>query len=407
MAMETIPIDDPSPRAFAYPAFRRYYFAAVCSTNGGWISRILISWLAWDMTHSASYVGAVASASLLPVAITGPFFGAITDRMSIRTAYLRVAAGLLAVPLMLLALLALNLLTPTILFCFSLILGTIMAAYHPVRQSLGPRLVDRPAIGSVVALGALNFNIGRLLAPAVGGVLIARFGTVPTAIFGVLLVLPNALVAPTLRPREEARDGPRTSLSADLAEGFRIVWSRWPLRRSILLTISALGLARGVTEILALVADGMFGRGAPGLGLLTSAVGAGALCAAIFQVLAGQRLLRLRALRQAIIWVGFAGILGLVYAPGFEMTLLPAAMIGFTSTYVGVSLQIGIQARLEDELRGRVMSIWMLSNTLSISVFAFTISALTDWIGMPYATTIFVVLSALAVTAITLRPVGD
>ena len=54
----------------------------------------------------------------------------------------------------------------------ALLFGIVISAYHPVRQSLGPRLVEPPQISSVVALAALNFNVGRVISPAIGGVLI-------------------------------------------------------------------------------------------------------------------------------------------------------------------------------------------------------------------------------------------
>jgi MFS family permease len=395
-----------SARALSYPAFRRYYIGAICGTNGGWVTRILLSWLAWDLTGSPTFVGVIAATSLLPVAVFGPVFGALIDRMSTRRAFQRVSLALLGIPILLSALLAAGVLTPVPLFLVALLFGTIMSAYHPVRQSLGPRLVERPAIGSVVALAALNFNIGRLLAPALGGVMIAEVGTLATSFVGVALAIPNALIAPTLRPREGDHSR-RGRLADDLKQGFAVAWARWPIRRSILLAVAALGLIRGTSEILALVADGLFERGATGLGLLTSAVGGGALVAAIFQVVAGNRFVRNRGLRFAIIAAGFAGVLGLVYAPAFEWTLVPAALIGFSSTFVGVSLQIGVQSRLEDELRGRVMSIWMLAMTASTSFMAFAISAVTEWVGMPMATTIFVAICAVATVAIWMRPVGD
>ncbi|WP_298495142.1 MFS transporter [uncultured Maritimibacter sp.] len=397
------PVTDPSPRALAYPAFRRYYIGAVCGTNGGWITRILLSWLAWDLTRSATFVGVIAMTSLLPVAFFGPIFGAIVDRMSIRVAMARVAMFLVTIPAILLVLVWAGVLTPLTLFLLAATFGTVMSAYHPIRQSLGPRLVEPPAIGSVVALGALNFNVGRLFAPAVGGAMIGAWGVIPAAVLGVLMALPNALIARTLEPREHgvrAEGGFR----ADLAEGFRVVWQRWPIRRSILLAVAALGLIRGIAEILTLVADGQFGMGARGLGLLTSAVGGGALVAAVFQIFAGERLLRQRGLRFAVIAVGFAGVLGMAHAPNFAFAMVAATLVGFTSTYVGVSLQIGLQARLEDELRGRVMSIWMLANTAATALAAFALSGLTDWIGLPLGTTYVTIACGIAVTLLWLWP---
>lgn len=398
--------EEASARAFAYPAFRRYYVGAVTGTNGGWITRILLSWLAWDLTHSPTFVGIIAASSLLPVAIIGPFFGTLADRMSVRVAYRRVTAALLAVPILIATLLWLGWLTPIPLFAVALCFGTVMSAYHPVRQSLGPRLVERPAIGAVVALGALNFNIGRLLAPALGGMMISEFGTFATSLVGIALAIPNAVIAPTLSPREGDHSGHGRMID-DLKQGFAVAWSRWPIRRSILLVVAVMGLTRGFSEILALVADGIFERGATGFGLLTSVVGGGALVAALFQVVAGNQLVRKRSLRFAIMWVGFASALAIVHAPSFEIALIPAATLGFASTYVGVSLQIGVQARLEDEYRGRVMSIWMLAGTASTSALAFAISTVTEWLGMPVATTIFVALCAIATLLIWTRPVAD
>lgn len=405
--MTDIPdIPDASERALSYPQFRRFYVGAVSGTNGGWVSRILMSWLAWDLTHSATFVGVIAATTLLPVAIFGPFFGAVIDRMSTRLAFRRVAFAMMGAPALLITLMLLDVLTAPALFFVSLTFGTVMSCYHPVRQSLGPRLVERPAIGSVVALSALNFNIGRLLAPALGGMLIAEFGTLPAACLALVMTIPNVVIAPTLIPREGDHSGHGRMID-DLSEGFRVVWQRWPIRRSILLAVASLGILRGFPEIMAVLADGVFERGAAGLGLLTSCVGGGALIAAVFQVVAGNRLVRHRLLRFALIWVGFAGILGTAFAPSFNWALPPAAAIGFASTYVGVSLQIGVQARLEDELRGRVMSIWMLANTGSTAALAFLLSAFTEWQSIGFAVVTLLTLCAVATLAIWMRPVGD
>lgn len=392
-----------SEHAFAYPAFRLYYVGAVLGTNGGWIIRILLSWLAWDLTRSPVFVGVIASASLLPVAFIGPIFGAIVDRMSIKKAYIRVTLSLQIVPITLFALIAFDALNASILLIIAVLFGVIMSAYHPARQSLGPRLVGRAAIGSVVALSSLNFNIGRLLAPAVGGILISSHGVLPTAALGIILAIPNMFVAPFLKPREDERTNQTGSLAQNLAQGFRVVWSRWTIRRSILLTVCGLGLLRGMAEILAIVADGVFDRGAQGLGLMTSALGFGALFAAFGQIFFGTRFFRRMNVRVIAITLGFIGVLALVYGPNFNVALFGATLMGFASTFVGVSLQVGVQARLEDELRGRVMSIWFLSNTLSTALVAFLISGLSGWIGLPWAVSLTLVASSVAVIAILLR----
>ncbi|MDQ2090524.1 MFS transporter [Marimonas arenosa] len=385
--------------ALANPAFRRYFVGAVAGVNGNWIFRVLLSWLAWDLTGSASFVGLVAALSLAPVAFTAPFFGALTDRTPILVAYRWVSIGLLACPAALLALMLAGVLTPSGLLGIALLFGTVISAYHPVRQSLGPRLVDQPQIGSVVALAALNFNVGRVISPAIGGFLIAQLGTIPTAAISTALFLPNLIIGPTLKPRAVPPKAERSSFLTDLAEGLRAAWSRLPVRYSLLLTVAAMGPIRGVTEILALIADGRFQRGAEGLGLLTSAVGAGALIAAVFQVVAGARLAGMAATRFTVIAVGFTATAALTLAPSFPLAFALAPIVGFAGTYVGVSLQIGIQTDLEDELRGRIMSLWMVSITLSTSALAFTISALSEVFGLG-PTTLAVILLAGSTVAL-------
>ncbi|WP_137702620.1 MFS transporter [Marimonas lutisalis] len=393
--------------AFSHAGFRRYFIGAVAGVNANWIFRVLLAWLAWDLTGSPSFVGLIAAASLAPVALTAPFFGALTDRLPILVAYRWVSLGLVICPSALLALMAADMLSPAAILGIALLFGTIISAYHPVRQSLGPRLVDPPLIGSVVALAALNFNMGRIISPAIGGFLIGQFGTIPTAALSVALFLPNLVIGPTLRPREVAQTGPRQSYLADLAEGLRQGWARWPIRRSLMLTVAALGPIRAITEILALIADGRFGRGAEGLGLLTSAVGAGALLAALFQVAAGARLARLPAVRFGVIALGFLATAALVLAPSFIMAMVMAPVVGFAGTYVGVSLQIGIQARLEDELRGRIMSLWMVSITLSTSALSFAISAISEVFGLGPTTLAVLVVSSAAVLWLALNPPTD
>ncbi|WP_322867683.1 MFS transporter [Aquicoccus sp. G2-2] len=389
--------------ALSNPRFRIYYLGAIAGVNGNWIFRVLLSWLAWDVTHDPSFVGLIAASSLAPVALTTPFFGALADRMDILKAYRIVLFGMLVAPSSLLLLMYSGHLAALPLLGIAITFGVMLSAYQPVRQSLGPRLVDPPEISSVIALGSLNFNVGRLLSPAIGGVLIGEYGTMTAAIVSISLFLPALVIAPLLRPRERALKIAPTSYLTDLREGIRVGWQEIPVRRSLLLTVLALGPVRAVTEILALIADGSFERGATGLGLLTSGVGAGALLAALFLVAAGPRLARMRTLRYGIIAMGFAATIALSLAPTFPLAIAAAIPMGFTGTYVGVSLQIGMQARLADELRGRIMSLWLLSVTLSTSALSLTISALSEWAGIGGAVTTVIVIAAVLVTFVVLR----
>lgn len=371
-----------SQNALRDPKFRQYFTGAVCAVNATWMFRVLLSWSAWDTTHSASFVGIIAALSLLPIAITGPIFGALADRSNIATAYFKVSVGMVCCTLFFLVLSLAGALVPLVLVGVALVFGLILSAHHPVRQSLGPRLVGPSMVGSVVALSALNFNVGRLVSPMIGGVLIATVGQTSTAAIAVVLFLPSVMIARTLTPREKPAKATGSGFLSDLREGFRLAWERWPIRRSLLLSVFALGPVRAISELFALIADGKFEQGAQGFGLLTSALGLGALFAALIQVWLGQGLTRNHTLRYAVIFVGFMTSCVTAFAPNFTTAVAAAPIVGFCGTFVGVSLQIGLQARLEDDLRGRIMSLWMLATTLSTSVLAIVMSALSEVYGL-------------------------
>lgn len=384
-----------SETALSVPMFRRYYAGAVAGVNGMWIFRVLMSWLAWDLTGDAAFVGLVAAASLLPVAVAGPVMGAVTDRSDIRRAFRMVSAGLIVCPVLLLAALGLRVLSPPILLGLALVFGIVVALYHPVRQSIGPRLVEPPLIGSVVALSALNFNLGRTIAPALGGVLIARAGVEAAAVISVLMFLPNLVLVGGLLPRQAAPRAP-TALWADFRDGLRHALGPGPIRGVLILSVAGLGPVRAVMELLALIADGQFQRGAEGLGLLTSAVGGGALVAALLQVVAGTRLVASDAMRRAVLALGFSGALGLTWAPAFWMAFAGAAVAGFCGTYVAVGLQIRLQSGLDDALRGRIMSLWMLAVTLSTSLMALVLSVASGIWGLDWSALVLLLVCAVA-----------
>lgn len=180
--------------ALRSPEFRLYFFGAVANVNALWISRIVIGWLAWDLTHSAQFVGIVAACSLLPTLFGGPFFGVLVDRSDIKRAAYATNLAMIACIAVLLALQIAGHVATFSLILISLAIGTVTAAHHPVRLSLAPRLVKAEDVSSVVALSALNFNLARLISPAIGGVLIDLTGTTTALLVTLVLFLPNLAV---------------------------------------------------------------------------------------------------------------------------------------------------------------------------------------------------------------------
>jgi MFS family permease len=169
-----------------------------------------------------------------------------------------------------------------------------------------------------------------------------------------------------------------------MAEGLRYIRQRSVIL-IVLVTTTVFSITiRGVLEVLPIIADGSFKLGAVGLGQLGSAVGGGALCSALYKALGWQQISRnaLSLGNMSIAIIGLMAVAVLGTTQIWYMALLCAALLGATGTYFGVTMQSMIQWDLPDNMRGRVMSIWVVVGLGSTALGAFLIGTLANLIGI-------------------------
>lgn len=347
--------------ALRYSQFRWYLLGAACSVNALWIQRVVLGWLAWAETGSAAFVGLVAAFTLAPTFFSGPFFGVLVDRGNVvRAGYYAYGTMILANAGLLACYLA-GMLGPVALSVFAVVIGFISSAHHPVRMSLGPRLVSPEHVGSVVALMALNFNAARTIAPALGGLVIDRLGVGAALWFTVAVLAPPVVIVLRLRPREMEAPAPGEGFLTSMRRGFSHVRHDLLVLKLMLLTAVFSFAGRAFLEILPVIADGVYGRGAAGLGLLASSAGAGALVAALAKAtLRNRDGAGIPPSAVVVAIVGFAAVGGMGLGPDWNTALALVAVAGFAGTFAGVALQSVLQNGLPDNMRGRVMSIWVV-----------------------------------------------
>lgn len=362
--------------AFSDGQFRRFFLGVFFAVQAIWIQRVTLAWLAWEVTGSAAFVGLVAALGLLPTLVMGPVFGVWADRVDIRRASIVTNGGMAAI----LALFAVTL--PLVgalgVALASLAVGLMSAAHHPVRMSLGPRLVPQPLVQHVVAVTALNFNLARLAAPVAAGWLIAGAGASTALWVAVACYVPMLAVLPGLHPRD-LPPRPRVSVLSDLRDGIRYAAARPLIRQALLLTLLFAAVVRGALELLPVLADGAFERGATGLGMLTSAAGVGAFAAALFKA-SGVGAVGARIPRAVYVacLVGSVAVVAMGASPVWPLALAAVCVAGFCATWCGVSLQSAIQSELDDAYRGRVMSLWTVVGFGTVAIGAGAIGALAE-----------------------------
>ena len=269
----------------------------------------------------------------------------------------------------------------------SFLSGLVTSAHNPVRLSLAPRLVDRTSVASVVSIVAINFNLARLTGPAIGGWLIASWGISTALLVQTGFYLPFIFAISLLHPRERSSSIINNEpFIAALQNGVKYALANTLIRQAFLVTALYAFLIRGTLEILPVIADGVFSRGATGLGLLTSSAGFGALIAGVIKAFTPSQTVRKLpkfALASTLLGIGLMPLVGL--SNSWNLTLLCIFYIGFSGTLAGISVQTAIQIDLDDDFRGRVMSLWTMVSIGATATGAIILGGLADHIGVSLA----------------------
>ena len=373
------------------PSFRLYLFGSFIALNGLWIQRIIIGWLAWEISNSPFYVGIAAFLSLAPTIFSGPIFGVLIDRANIKVAFFLSYSAMILCSSILFFLILTDLLTIKSLLLICLFIGIIASAAHPIRMSLAPRLIDESQVPSLVALTAVNFNTSRLIGPAIGGFLIQYLGASGTILISIFTYLPVMGFIMFVKPRDLISDDKNRSLIFDFFEGIKLIFSNSVIKFSIVLSGLTAFVGRGVLETLPLISEGVFNQGPTGLGLITATAGAGALFSSIAKALGKAEISGTNISNSTLFAALTIPIVVLLigYANSFLISLFLIFILGFLATTIGISIQSKIQLELKDVFRGRVMSIWIMINMGSAAFGSIIFGLVSDYLSIQMSHTVF------------------
>lgn len=373
-------------RALRHRDYRLYYFGQGLSLIGSWMQTTALAWLAYNLTGQSSWTAAVAIGMILPTAILAPLAGILADRVPKRGLVLasQTAFGLQATALAFYTSAG----SPTAwgLVAFAWLGGMVQAVDLPTRLSFLKDLTSREDLPNAVALNSVQFNLARALGPALAGWIISVadpawcFAANAASYLAVLgcIGLIRARGEPILRQAGEAApsfakvltNSPGLAFFVALATGTALFG--WPML-SLLPQVAAEGL----------------GWHAAGHGWLLSAVGGGAMVAAIgiaawgnddnfwWRVRGG---LLLTALGQGVL----AGAAALTEGAGVA-GLGGAALAGMGLIMVLASAQGAVQQLADDRCRGRAMALWTMGLSLATPVGNAVFGPLADAAGHPLA----------------------
>ena len=333
------------------------------SMQAVWITRLVMSWIAWDLTGSSAYVGLLSFFLFVPYITTIPFFGVLLDRIEpLRTAIIaQIIQALAAFTIFLMHIT--DSLSIFSLCTVAVIIGTANSAQGSARQTIVPRIVDKPTIANAVAFNAMNFQIARIIGPSVGGILIGLIGTKYTILFSSFFFLPALITLPmiVLTPKQGESIKKESNFISELVDGARFAQRNAVIFECIVLTFISSVIIRGCHELLPALADGKFNMGVEGLGQIMAAAGAGALISS-FLIASRKKTyndngIPMIARISLILGLLFVTILG--YVDNWYLAILAAFISGACVTNVAIDMQSTVQMQLTDTYRARVASLWL------------------------------------------------
>jgi MFS family permease len=368
-------------RPLRHRNFALVWSAALVSNVGTWMETVAVGDLVAGGTGQAGWTALVAAAGFLPMGLMGPIGGAIADRVD-RRRFMVVTTLLQACcAAALTALSATGTASPGAVAIVVLVAGSVAGIGFPAYPAMLPDLVPADDLLGAVSLGQAQFNLGRVVGPALAGVAIALGSytaafALNTVSFAAMLV---ALAALRLRPVEAApAEG---SLWQRIRVGARA--SRGdPGIRAAILCIAVIALTASPFIALIPAMARVRHQGGPALtSILVTAQGVGAVAGALVVPVLAQRLGRHHLLMGGLVALPLALVLyGL--APDARSATVALALVG--ATYINVFSGLGtvVQLRAPAALRARVMSLYFLALGLLYPIGATLQGPLADRAGL-------------------------
>jgi MFS family permease len=344
------------------------------------MQRVAQDWLILELSgNSGTAIGLVLALQFGPTLLFSMFGGLLADRYDKR----RILFATQSIMIAQAAVLGLLDVTGSVqlwhVYLLAAVLGITSAIDVPVRQSFVVEMVGGTDLPNAVSLNSVTFNLARIVGPALAGVLIAAVGTgwvfLGNAVFTIAVIVGLAL----MRTGELFRSAPTGRTPGQLREGVRYVKGRPELVLPMVLVfvVGTFGLNYPVT--MALLAKEVFGRGAAGYGLFTTAIAVGSLGGALMSA-RRTAIPRTRLLLSACFAFGLIEVL-VSLMPTYWLTVAMLLPMGAAALTFTIAANSTVQLGSDPAVRGRVMAIYMMCFTGGTPLGAPLVGVISDALG--------------------------
>jgi predicted MFS family arabinose efflux permease len=346
-------------RAFQYHDFRLMWIGACTSTIGTWMQILAQSWLVYKLSNSSVYLGLDAFFGQIPIFLFSLFGGVFADRTSRRSLLLMSQIVQLTCAFTLTALVATGVVRVWHIWCLSFTVGTAQAFGGPAYLALVPTLVDREDLQNAIALNSIQFNVARVVGPALGGITLAKLGAAwcfgLNGISFVAVIVTLLLIRPSFVPQSTGE-----SVIQSMKQGIDFLRRKEGMGSLMAVAFLATLLSFPLITFLPVMAREVFHGDANTFTLLLCFSGLGSIAGAL--LVAGIQTQRRLAERSLTVMIALGSSIA---AFGFSRNLsLSTALVFSAGASMMMVLTLNtslVQIYVSDAMRGRVMSVYNVS----------------------------------------------
>jgi predicted MFS family arabinose efflux permease len=332
------------------------WMGACVSSVGTWMQILAQSWLVYQLSNSAVYLGLDAFFGQIPIFLFSLFGGAYADRHSRRGILLASQAIQLICAFILAFLAGTHVVKVWHIWCLSFSVGCAQAFGGPAYSALIPSLVEKKDLQNAIALNSIQFNLARILGPALGGLALTKLGAMWC--FGLNGVSYIAVIASLLSLKGDFTHVPSNqSVVNSIQEGFSFLRQKQGMVSLMVLAFCVTLLSYPLITFLPVMARDVFHGGPNTFTLFLCLSGAGSVTGAL--LVAGQARQEGQAKRSLLVMLALGT---LISAFGLSKNLYASAGLVFiTGALLMIVFAVNtslVQNYVSDSMRGRVMSIY-------------------------------------------------
>jgi len=372
-------------RALRNKNYRLFFYGQSLSLLGTWIQQVALSWLIYSVTNSPFLLGFVMFAGQLPTFFIAPFAGVLADKYDKH----KIIVITQVVSMLQAILLAIFVLTDNInvniLIILNIILGIANSFDIPTRQSFVIQMIDnKEDLPNAIALNSAIVNGSRLIGPAFAGILVASLGEgicfLINAISFIFVII--SLLLMKIEKEEKKVENQNVSILKQLKEGYKYSFGFLPIK-SVILLLAAVSLFGNLYLVLLPVfAKDILSGNATTLGYLNSAVGIGALSAALY-LASRKSTLGLGKIIATTTFIFAFSLILFSFSKSITLSLIILLFCGYGMMMQTSGSNTILQTLSNDDMRGRVMSFYTVAFRGMAPFGSLMAGALADSFGAP------------------------